>query len=274
MGVFSKIVENNSAEQNLVPVIQLKNICKTFGDGFKLFDNFNLVIDDIPNAAQRISIIGESGTGKSQLLKIISKINKPDSGEVLVYGRSDYQSIPMVFQQYSSYPWMTVLENVALPLKLQGISKKQREKQALEMLQLVGLESQANKWAKMPELSGGQLQRVSIARSLVGNNQILLMDEATSALDVKSKRDIEDALLNICNNSKLDPTIINVTHDISEAVYFSNRIYILRANPCRIYKIMNVSFGEDDIRNQDIRNTPEFAKYVSEAEQALNEIIE
>lgn len=255
-------------------VIELRNICKTFSDGYKLFDNFNMSIEDIPGEPQRVSIIGESGTGKSQLLKIIAQLGKPDSGEVLVYGKNKYPAIPMVFQQYSSYPWMTVLDNVALPLKIKGVGKKERESQAMEMLRLVGLETQAKKWAKQPELSGGQLQRVSIARSLIGNNQILLMDEATSALDIKSKRGIEDALLNICNNSKFDPTIINVTHDITEAVYFSNRIYVLRANPCRVHKVVDIKFGTPDIRNQELRDTMKFAAYVSEIDRALSEVIE
>lgn len=200
-------------ECEAVDVINLTNICQSFktdNGEFKLFDNFNLDIKDFKDVGQFVSIMGASGCGKSQLLKIISGLNKPTSGSVKIYGKeqTDKDSIPMVFQQYSSYPWMTVLENVALPLKMRGVPKKEREEQARNMLKIVGLEGQENKWAQYPILSGGQLQRVSLARNLVFSSQILLLDEATGALDIKSKRDMQDTLLDVFYNAKLDPTII------------------------------------------------------------------
>ena len=177
----------------------------------------------------------------------------------------------MVFQQPSVYKWRTVLDNVALPLKLKGVGRKEREEKAMEMLKVVGLEDQADKWARYPDLSGGQQQRVALARNLVANSQILLLDEATSALDIVAKREMQDALLNIYYSSKVDPTVLNVTHDISEAVYLSNRIYILKPKPCTIYSVIDIDFGNVR-RTPDIRNLEKFSNYVKEIENIMEEI--
>lgn len=269
-----------------VDVLNFKDICVSFPTDkgeFKLFDNFNLDIKDFKGRGQFISIMGASGSGKSQILKLIAGLNKPNSGKIHLYGE-DYKeghSIPMVFQQYSSYPWMTVLENVALPLKLHGVKKSdllpnEDEKTAINriamnMIKVVGLEGHENKFAQYPTLSGGQLQRVSLARNLVYSSQILLLDEATGALDIFAKREMQDALINIYKNSDFDPTILNVTHDIQEACYLSNRIYILEPNPCRIYKIIDVRYDTAE-RTQAIKETAKFADYVRQVEQAMEEI--
>ena len=259
-----------------VPVFDLSNINLSFPTAngrFTLFDNFNLRIDDIPNEGQFVSILGASGSGKSQILKLLSGLSKPDSGSIKFYGKEidSNHHIPMVFQQYSAFPWMTVLDNVMLPLKLKKVPEKEAKDRALEMLKLVGLEDQKDKWAQYPALSGGQLQRVSIARNLVDKSQVLLLDEATSALDIFSKRDMQKALLDIYYSSEYDPTIINVTHDISEAVYLSNRIIILAANPCRIHKIVEVSFGSER-RTERIRESAKFAEYVRLVEGLMDEV--
>lgn len=269
--------EDGLYEIENIDVIELKNITQQFKTDngiFKLFDNFNLNIHDFKNKGQFISIMGESGCGKSQLLKIISGLVKPGEGTVKIYGKNQDKNnhIPMVFQQYSSFPWMTVLENVALPLKLKNIAKQEREDKAMKILEIVGLKNHANKWAQYPILSGGQLQRVSLARNLIASPQILLLDEATGALDIKSKRDMQDLLLNVFYNTNLDPTIINVTHSIEEAVYLSNRIYILKANPCSIYKIIDINYGENDIRTPEIRKSSEFSEKVREIEKIIDEI--
>ena len=259
-----------------VPVFDLSNINLSFPTAngrFTLFDNFNLRIDDIPNEGQFVSILGASGSGKSQILKLLSGLSKPDSGSIKFYGKEidSNHHIPMVFQQYSAFPWMTVLDNVMLPLKLKKVPEKEAKDRALEMLKLVGLEDQKDKWAQYPALSGGQLQRVSIARNLVDKSQVLLLDEATSALDIFSKRDMQKALLDIYYNSELDPTIINVTHDISEAVYLSNRIIILAANPCRIHKMVSVNFGPER-RTERLRETQQVAEYVRVVEGLMDEV--
>ena len=209
----------------------------------------------------------------TQLLKVISGLNKPQSGSVKIYGKeqTDKDAIPMVFQQYSSFPWMSVLDNIALPLKMKGVSKSERTEKAMEMVKIVGLEGHENKWAQYPILSGGQLQRVSIGRALIANSQILLLDEFSSGLDIRMKREIQDTLLDVYYNSKLDPTVINVTHDILEAVYCSNRIYILSANPCKIHTVIDIDFGVEK-RTYDLRETQKFKDYVSLIEKVMSEI--
>ncbi len=277
-------IMDGSYECEEIDILNFENVCVSFptdNGEYKLFENFDFAIKDFKDRGQFISIMGASGSGKSQILKLIAGLNKPNSGVIKLYGkeRKDSDSIPMVFQQYSSYPWMTVLENVSLPLRLHGITDiKEGEtkenairRKAMEMIKIVGLEGHENKYAQYPTLSGGQLQRVSLARNLVFSSRMLLLDEATGALDIFAKREMQDALINIYTNSEFDPTILNVTHDIQEACYLSNRIYILEPNPCRIYKVIDVRYNTKN-RTQAIKETPEFAEYVRQVETAMEEI--
>ncbi len=258
-------------------VIRLENVCVSFpksdGSVFKLFDNFNFAIKDFKNVGQMYSILGGSGCGKSQLIKLIAGLSKPQSGKIYMYGKEydDKTTVPMTFQQPSCYEWQRVLDCVALPLKLKGVKREEREEKARKMLTLVGLEGQEDKWARYPDLSGGQRQRVAIARNLVANSQILLLDEISSALDIVSKKQIQNVLLDIYYSSEVDPTIINVTHSIDEAVYLSNRIIILKPNPCQIYKVIDINFG-DTHRDASIRELPQFNEYVKEIEHYMEEI--
>lgn len=277
-------IMDGSYECEEIDILNFENVCVSFptdNGEYKLFENFDFAIKDFKDRGQFISIMGASGSGKSQILKLIAGLNKPNSGVIKLYGkeRKDSDSIPMVFQQYSSYPWMTVLENVSLPLKLHGITdikdgetkESAIRRKAMEMIKIVGLEGHENKYAQYPTLSGGQLQRVSLARNLVFSSRMLLLDEATGALDIFAKREMQDALINIYTNSEFDPTILNVTHDIQEACYLSNRIYILEPNPCRIYKVIDVRYNTKN-RTQAIKETPEFAEYVRQVETAMEEI--
>ncbi len=214
MGLFDGLtgsVPVPTSRYEAVDVINLKNLNQSFDTPkgkFTLFKDFSLDIKDFSGEGQFISILGKSGCGKSQLLKIISGLTQPDSGEVLVYGKPQTGKIPMVFQQYSSFPWMSVLDNVKLPLILRGVSDKEATERAMEMIKIVGLEGNETKWGQYPVLSGGQLQRVSMARALVADNKILLLDEATGALDIVMKREIQNTILDIYYNAKFDPTIL------------------------------------------------------------------
>lgn len=265
-GIDGKYIVEN------VDVFNFKNITQKFGD-FKLFDNFNLDIKDFKGKGQFISIMGASGCGKSTLLKYLAGLSKPDNGQILHYGKemTEKDNIPMIFQQYSSFDWMTVLENVSLPMKMKGISKEEREEKAMKLIELVGLKGQENKWAKMPPLSGGQLQRVALARSLSAGSNIILLDEYSSGLDIFSKHSMQDTLLDVFYNSELDPTFINVGHDISECVYLSDRIYILTANPCTVHSVIDIDFG-DIKRNSEIRQTKTFNDYLTRIEEIMFEI--
>ena len=169
-----------------------------------MFKDFNLDIKDIKERGQFITLMGKSGCGKSTLLRYISGLQVPTSGDVYIYGkkRTDKDRIPMVFQQYTSFEWKTVLQNVALPLILKGVSKDEANEKAMAMIKIVGLAGHESKWAKYPILSGGQLQRVAIARNLVVNPQILLMDEPFGALDTVTRKQIQLFLRSILKMQK------------------------------------------------------------------------
>jgi NitT/TauT family transport system ATP-binding protein len=176
----------------------------------------------------------------------------------------------MVFQQYTSFEWKTVLQNVALPLILKGIPKDEANDKAMDMIKIVGLEGHENKWAKYPILSGGQLQRVAIARNLVVNPQILLMDEPFGALDTVTRKQIQVFLRSIFENAKIDPTVIFVTHSESEAVFLSTDIYILGSGPATIRHHFNIDLPGH--RNDSVRYSTEFTEYVNKLGSLLEDL--
>lgn len=261
-----------------IDVIKIEHLTQIFNEGtpneYRLFEDFSLTIPDFIEKGQLISIMGGSGCGKSQLLRAIAGLSKIPQGNIKIYGKdiSEYNHIPMVFQTYSNYEWMTVLENVMLPMIIRGVNKEEATAKALKLLDLVGLSEHANKYAKNSSLSGGQLQRVSIARSLACNSPIILLDEATGALDIKMKREVQNIILKIFYESELDPTIINVTHSIEEAVYLSNRIIVLQPKPCRIYRVMDIDYNESVPRDKWVFDTKEFKEYSNELTKTLEEV--
>jgi NitT/TauT family transport system ATP-binding protein len=221
--------------------------------------------------------MGKSGCGKSTLLRYWTGIQKPTKGEVFIGGNpiSADQSVPMVFQQYSSLEWFSVLQNVALPLTLKGVSTKQAEEQAMEMIKVVGLEGHENKYAKMPQLSGGQLQRVAIARCLVANPNMLLLDEPYGALDGFTRAKMQFFLLDIFQKRELadlNPTVVLVTHDPREAVLLGNDIYIMDANPGRVVKHIRPDLPLK--RDRSIRKDPRFIEIVSYIEDVMEGTIQ
>jgi NitT/TauT family transport system ATP-binding protein len=237
-----------------------------------VFNDFSLEVKDVTGRGQFISFLGKSGCGKSTLLRYISGLQTPTTGEILLYGnkKKDTDNIPMVFQQYSSFPWMTVLENVALPLVLRGMSKRRAYEQAYEMLKIVELDSHAQKWAQSPGLSGGQLQRVAIARNLIANPQILLMDEPFNALDIVTRNRMQEFLINIFTTAKVDPTILFVTHEISEAVFLSDTIVIMDSDPGRIHTQIKINFPYP--RELKLKETPKFTEYVNEVHNIMTSL--
>lgn len=275
----TQVLETTQGNNELVNIVDLKHITQIFNKGqkneYKLFENFNLSIEDIPEMGQLVSFMGASGCGKSRLVRAICGLDGVQSGDIDIYGKplSEYKrNIPMVFQTYSNYEWMTVLENVMLPMRLKNIGKKEAKEKALELLGVVGLLEHANKYPH--KLSGGQQQRVSIARSLACNSQILVLDEATGALDIKMKREVQNIILKIFYESEFDPTILNITHSIEEAAYISNVVYILQPNPCKVYKRIDIHYaGEGNKkRGEWVFETQEYADYIKQITQAMDEV--
>jgi NitT/TauT family transport system ATP-binding protein len=249
----------NFINTDLPDIIELRNVSQAYDNNVILKD-FNLLIEDKPNVGQFVCLLGASGCGKSTILRYITGLQEPTSGEVLFKGKplTREDRVGMVFQQYSSFPWLSVLENVALGLEFQGISKKERSDRAIEMLKMVGLEKHKDKYAKYPTLSGGQLQRVAIARSLLSNPEIIVMDEPFGALDINTRLKMQDMLMEIW--VKVKPTIILVTHDISEAVYLGEEIYLMQANPGNIVEQVKPNFSIN--RTSDLKRTSDFINTV------------
>ncbi len=249
-------------------IIELSNISQSY-DGGKNFiiKDFNLLIEDIPERGQFVVMLGMSGCGKSTILRYICGLQKPTSGLVKIHDKliGDDSRISMVFQQYSSLPWMTVLENVALGLQFKGLEEKDRLLKAKEMIELVGLAGHENKYAQYPTLSGGQLQRVAIARSLLANPEILLMDEPFGALDVKTRLQMQELLVELWE--KFHSTVIFVTHDIAEAVYLGDDVYIMKSAPSKIVEHIKVDLPYH--RSRELKREKHFMELVQDVEDKM-----
>lgn len=265
-GITTGTVAEMFVNTALPDVIELKNVNQKYGNHV-VIENLNLLIEDKPNVGQFVVILGKSGCGKSTVLRYLAGLQTPTSGEILIHGkpRTEKEKISMVFQQYSSLPWYSVLDNVALGLKFAGIGKKEREDKAREIIKLVDLEGHEDKYAIYPNLSGGQLQRVAIARSLLANPDILLMDEPFCSLDINTRRTMQDMVMSIWN--KIQSTIIFVTHDISEAVYLADEIWIMSSNPGRITDRIKIPLQPN--RTKELKRTPEFTKLVYDIEDII-----
>lgn len=257
--------------------LKIEHLTHTFDKGteheYNIFNDFSLSVENKKGKSEIISIMGGSGCGKSCILRMAAGLLTPQQGEIYIHGQSinEYKSVPMVFQSYSSYEWMTVLDNVALPLIIKGVPKKEAREKAMEMVKLVGLEQHATKYAKASVLSGGQLQRVSIARCLASGSKVFFLDEATGALDIKMKREIQDLILKICHENGIETTIINVTHSVEEALYISDKIIVLAPNPCTIVEEMNVDYGSEN-RGRWVFDTEKYKEYSRHLNKLLDEV--
>lgn len=260
-------------DTKLNDIIRLEGIGQSYDGGNNwIIKDLDFIVEDKPDQGQFVVILGMSGSGKSTLLRYIAGLQEPTEGKVLIHGkeRSDEDRVSMVFQQYSSLPWMTVLDNVGLALRYQGVSKADRDERAMEMLKLVGLEGHENKFAQYPTLSGGQLQRIAIARSILANPKILVMDEPFGALDIKTRLQMQDLLIKLWH--QFQSTILFVTHDISEAVYLGDDIYIMKSQPSKFAKHIPVTLPFD--RDKNTKRSAEYTKIVHQVEDAMMEVAE
>ena len=202
-----------------------------------------------------ITVIGPSGCGKTTLIRILAGLDFPTSGNVLLEGKKmegPGAERGMVFQDYTLFPWLTVKKNVMFGLEIQGLGSLKAEAEAMEWLEIVGLAKFAETYPE--QLSGGMKQRVAIARSLANRPEILFLDEPFGALDAQTRSSMQAYLLKIWQN--VDVTIFFVTHDLDEAVYLSDRILVLRANPGEIDELIEVPVPRPRDTGQFL--TPEF----------------
>ncbi len=215
-----------------------------------------------------ISLLGPSGCGKTTLLRIMADLIQPTSGTVKIAGKTAKearlaQKYGIVFQSPVLYDWRKVKKNITLPLEMMGIGKAEKETRANQLLELVGLSKFADKYPW--QLSGGMQQRVAIARALAIEPEILLMDEPFSALDEFSREYLNEELLNVW--SKVGNTVVFVTHSISEAVFLSDRVFVLSPHPGRLSAVIEIPLPRP--RNREMRNSTEFYQLISDIRNAF-----
>jgi len=255
-------------DSNLPNIIDMKGIGQSYDGGQSwIIKDLEFLVENKPDQGQFVVILGMSGCGKSTLLRYMAGLQDPTEGNILIKGKTitETERVCMVFQQYSSLPWLTVLENVGLALKYKGISKKERDEKAMELIQLVGLEGHEHKFAQYPVLSGGQLQRIAIARSLLANPNILLMDEPFGALDIRTRLQMQDLLTSIWR--RFQSTIVFVTHDISEAVYLADDIYIMKSAPSKFVAHIDVDLPIE--RSRHTKRDPHYVELVHKVEDTM-----
>jgi NitT/TauT family transport system ATP-binding protein len=246
------------------PKITVQNVSKSFvGADGKTVNALQDVSFEVQDAFSREGrdvgelrvLLGPSGCGKSTLLRMIAGLDRPDAGQILVNDRAVNgagRDRGMVFQKYTSFPWLTVTENIAYGLRINGVSKEKSKKTVEQLVQAVGLGGFENAYPET--LSGGMQQRVAIARTLAVRPAVILMDEPFGALDAQTRGEMQQLLLGIWDETA--STILFVTHDVEEAIYLADRIFIMSAHPGTILEDLQVPFERP--RNLDLKQLNEF----------------
>jgi NitT/TauT family transport system ATP-binding protein len=235
--------------------ITLQDVHKTFTQrrGTRPVEAVRSVDIDI-SPGEFVSLVGPSGCGKSTLLKMVAGLLPPSAGEITIDGlpvKDPRRSVGMMFQTPELFPWRTVLKNVMLPIEIFKHDREFHHKRALHLLEMVGL--QGFHTALPRELSGGMQQRVALCRVLVSNPSVVLMDEPFGALDEFSRERLNVELLRIWEETR--KTIVFVTHNISEAVFLSDRVVVMGAHPGRVLSVIDVPLGRERPRTpQDMRS--------------------
>lgn len=239
--------------------LEIKNVSKSFdsdnGQPIQAVAPTSLRVEE----GEFLSIIGPSGCGKSTLFNLIGGLLPVDTGEIVINQTpisGPHKDIGMVFQEESTFPWRSVLDNVAFPLEIAGMSKTERYEKARHFIQLVGLDGFENHYPY--QLSGGMRQRTAIARTLASEPRILLMDEPFGALDEQTRLLLGDKLLKICD--ELNQTTMLITHNITEAVQLSDKVAVMSYRPGTIKQIIDIELPRP--RSSELIATDLFADYV------------
>ena len=238
------------------PKLEVLNLYKSFaiqGGSLTVLEDINFQL--FPR--EFVCLVGASGCGKSTLLNIVAGLASPSSGSVLVDGRAvtgPGSDRGMVFQNYTLYPWLTVSQNIAFGLQLRKIPKAEQRDRINYYLNVVGLTQFAKSYPK--QLSGGMKQRVAIARALANQPALLLMDEPFGALDAQTKEQMQQFLLELLEQTNI--TVLMITHDVEEAIFLSQRVYVMSARPGRMK--LEVPVGLPEHRDLDMKLSPEFVE--------------
>jgi NitT/TauT family transport system ATP-binding protein len=241
------------------------------GVEFRTKDTIVQAVKDVSlnvQPSEFVSLIGPSGCGKSTLLSIVAGFVKPSTGEARLDGKpitKPGSDRGVVFQQYSLFPWLTVRRNVEFGLRMSGVSRDKREVNARTLLGLAGLLAFENHYPD--QLSGGMKQRIGIVRALATSPQVLLMDEPFGALDTQTRVVMQEILTNIWQQFRI--SVLFITHDIEEAIFLSDRIYVMTARPGRIKAEIKVPLPRP--RKAGMTETPQFMMLVRELKGLIRE---
>jgi NitT/TauT family transport system ATP-binding protein len=259
--------ETAPAEQSAEPILVADDIVKRF----ETPDGVLTAVDHISfnvKPGEFLAVIGPSGCGKSTLFNIVGGLLGGYDGRVSVGGetvKGPHPSIGMIFQEESTFPWRSVIDNVAFPLEIAGMPKAERIEKARHFVSLVGLDGFERRYPS--ELSGGMRQRVSMARTLASEPKILLMDEPFASLDEQTRLLLGDKVLQI--QEELQQTTLLITHNITEAVQLSDRILVMTYRPGRVKRIVDIKLPRP--RTSEIVGSDDFGHYVAQIWQDLRE---
>ncbi|WP_454812734.1 ABC transporter ATP-binding protein [Labrys neptuniae] len=246
-------------------VVSLRDVGKTFSSGTTALQHLDLDI----RQGEILSLLGPSGCGKSTALRIIAGLGEASSGSVVwTDGDSDHsRDVGFVFQEPTLMPWADVFDNVWLPSRLKGVSRKAVRDKVMQALDSVGLTAFARAYPR--ELSGGMRMRVSIARAMVTRPKLLLMDEPFAALDEITRQKLNDDLMRL--QAELGWTVVFVTHSVFESVYISDRIVVMAARPGRAFA--EIAVDAERPRGAAFRTTPVYVDYCRQASATLTSAI-
>ena len=247
------------------PLVELREVLKRFGDGPLVLDRLSLAVQP----GDFVSLIGPSGCGKSTVLRLIAGLTPVTAGTLTVGGRSPADAaadLAFVFQEPTLLPWLTVAANLELPLSLRGVAPAERTATRRRVLDLVRLADKAQAYPR--QLSGGQKMRVSIARALALSPKILLLDEPFGALDEMTREHLNEELLAI--RQRQDWTAFFVTHSVAEAVFLSNRICVMSANPGHLHTEIPVPFPYP--RTEETRLSRPYHDLVADVSRILRSV--
>jgi len=249
-------------------MLAIEHLGKTYADGTKALSNINLSV----RSGEIAALIGGSGCGKTTILRLIAGLDHATGGQIVLDGEAitgPHPAVAVVFQEPRLLPWLTVADNIGFGLE--ALPQAERAERIGSALARIGLAEHAGRWPR--DLSGGQQQRVAIARALVTRPKLLLLDEPFSALDAFTRASLHGALLDLWEDVK--PTVLIVTHDVSEAVTLADRAFVMRAHPGRVHDELPVTLArprqrtstgfEQDVRRllealDDARQPPQTAR--------------